>query len=116
AAEHVLRPLLVGQLGGRLGVGDAGLAAVAELVLVAGAAERAGDEHHQCATAAAPCSSMSAPVVNRSSANGSASGWGSSWAMVCAYTQPEPGVALKPPVPQPALMNRPSTGVRPMMG
>ena len=30
-------------------------------------------------------------------------------------TQPEPGVALKPPVPQPQLMYRPFTGVRPMI-
>ena len=41
-------------------------------------------------------------------------GW--SWAMVWANTQPEPGVALKPPVPQPQLMYRPSTGVLPMIG
>ena len=33
-----------------------------------------------------------------------------------AITQPEPGVALKPPVPQPQLMYRPLTGVKPMMG
>ena len=30
--------------------------------------------------------------------------------------QPEPGVALKPPVPQPQLMYRSSTGVLPMIG
>ena len=31
----------------------------------------------------------------------------SSLAIVCANTQPEPGVALKPPVPQPQLKYRP---------
>ena len=55
----------------------------------------------QCDTAAAACSSTSAPVVKRSSANGAASGCGSSRAIVWAKTQPAPGVALNPPVPQP---------------
>ena len=36
-------------------------------------------------------------VWNRSSENGAFSGCGSSRAMVCANTQPDPGVALKPP-------------------
>ena len=36
--------------------------------------------------------------------------------MVSAKTQPDPGVALKPPVPQPQLKYMPSTGVRPMIG
>ena len=60
------------------------LPAVAELDLVAVAAPGAGDEQHQCATAAAPCSSISAPVSNRSSANGTFSGCGSPCAIVCA--------------------------------
>ena len=33
-----------------------------------------------------------------------------------ANTWPDPGVALKPPVPQPQLTYRPGTGVRPMIG
>ena len=41
---------------------------------------------------------------------GALSGCGSPVAMVWASTQPEPGVALKPPVPQPPLMKRPSHG------
>lgn len=56
------------------------------------------------------------PVVNLSRANGSARGCGSPCAIVWAYTQPAPGVALNPPVPQPALTYRPSTGVVPMIG
>src|SRR5205823_13451354 len=56
------------------------------------------------------------PGVNRWRLNGSASGCGSSFAIVCAYTQPAPGVALKPPVPQPQLRYSPSTGERPTIG
>ena len=63
--------------------------------------EKNGGRPSQCDTAAAACSSTSAPVVKRSSANGAASGCGSSRAIVCAKTQPAPGVALNPPVPQP---------------
>ena len=63
---------------------------------------RAGVEH-QCATAAAAASSISRPVRKRSSVNGALIGCGLSLAMVCAKTWPEPGVALKPPVPQPQL-------------
>ena len=55
----------------------------------------------QCATAAAAASSMSCPVRKRSSAKGALIGCGSSCAMVCANTWPDPGVALNPPVPQP---------------
>ena len=36
--------------------------------------------------------------------------------MVCANTLPEPGVALKPPVPQPQLKYRPFTLVLLMIG
>ncbi|CDI94962.1 secreted protein Hcp [Pseudomonas aeruginosa PA38182] len=50
------------------------------------------------ATAAAPCSSISAPLWKRSMEKGAASGCGS-LARVAAKTFPEPGVALKPPVP-----------------
>src|SRR5207249_1564922 len=57
----------------------------------------------QCDTAAAACSSISAPVVKRSSAKGAARGCGSSRAIVWANTCPAPGVALNPPVPQPPL-------------
>ena len=54
--------------------------------------------------------------MKRSSENGALSACGSPFAIVCANTQPEPGVALKPPVPQPQLTYRPSTGVGPMIG
>ena len=79
-------------------VGDAGLAAVPELGLVARPAVRARTsiEQHQWATAAAPCSSMSAPVVNRSSANGRLSSCGASLAIVWAMTQPDAGRRLEP--------------------
>ena len=77
-------------------VGDVRLAAVVELGLVARPAPRAVDQQHGLLLlsgrrAAAPCSSTSAPVVNRSSANGAFSGCGSSWAIVCAKHQPAPG-------------------------
>ena len=87
-------------------VGDVRLAAVRELGLVALAAPGAGDQQHQCATAAAPCSSISAPVAKRSSENGSFSSCGAPLAIVCANTRPDAGVALKPPVPQPQLRYR----------
>ena len=78
AEEQEPPPLLVGERR-RVGrVRHAGLAAVRELGLVALAAPRARDEvRHQCATPAAPCSSISAPVVNRSSENGAFSSCGS---------------------------------------
>ena len=57
----------------------------------------------QCATAAAAASSISLPVVKRSSVKGAFSGCGSSLAIVQARRWPAPGVALKPPVPQPQL-------------
>ncbi len=96
-----------------VGVGrgdDPGLSAVAELGLVAWPAPRARDEQHQWAATAAPCSSISAPVVNRSSPNGRLSSCGSSWAIVWARTSPDTGVALNPPVPQPQLRYSPPTG------
>ena len=43
-------------------------------------------------------------------------GCGSSRAMVQAKTCAEPGVALKPPVPQPQLTYSPGTGVLAMIG
>src|SRR5262249_44116218 len=92
------------------------LPAVGELDLVALAAPGAADQQHQCATPAAPCSSISAPVVKRSSWNGALSSCGSPCASVCANTQPEPGVALNPPVPQPQFTYRPPTGVGPTIG
>ena len=58
----------------------------------------------------------SAPRCEAVQAKGAAIGCGSSRAMVAAKTWPEPGVALKPPVPQPQFTNRPGTGVRLMMG
>ena len=48
--------------------------------------------------------------------NGALIGCGSSCAIVCANTCAEPGVALKPPVPQPQLTYRPATGVFAMIG
>src|SRR4051812_38071082 len=102
---------------GRVGrAGDVGLAAIAELDFRAGAAMRAGDQQHQCATAAAAASSISRPVRKRSSENGALIGCGARVAMVCAKTWPERGVALTPPVPQPQLTNRPGTSVAPMIG
>src|SRR5438132_2432452 len=95
---------------------DVRFAAAAELGLVARAAPGTANEQHQCATAAAPCSSISAPVVKRSSAKGFASGCASPLASVQAKTWPEPGVALKPPVPQPPLMYRSWTGRAPIIG
>src|SRR5690349_23874304 len=114
AHEEVVRPSgIVERL--RIGwAGDVRFAAIAELGLVARAAPGAANEEHQCATAAAPCSSMSAPVVNRSSPKGRASGCGTTFASVQANTWPEPGVALKPPVPQPPLMSLFSNGRGPM--
>ena len=50
---------------------------------------------------------MSRPVRNRSSVNGALMRCGSPVATIWAKTWPEPGVALKPPVPQPQLTNRP---------
>ena len=73
-------------------------------------------DRSQCDTAAAACSSTSAPVAKRSSANGAASGCGSSRAIVWAKTQPAPGVALNPPVPQPPFRYSPPTGNLPMIG
>src|SRR5207249_9208452 len=96
-------------------IGDLRRASVFEFNVLTIAAPGAGNQH-QWATAAAPCSSISAPVVNRSSVKGPASGCGSPYAIVCAKTQPAPGVALNPPVPQPQLMKRFSIGVRPRMG
>ena len=58
----------------------------------------------QCATAAAAASSISRPVWKRSSENGAAIGCISSLRhRMRANTCADPGVALKPPVPQPQL-------------
>ena len=65
----------------------------------------------QCATPAATLSSMNRPSRNRSSPKASASGPGSPFAMSSAMAQPEPGMALKPPVPQPQLMKQLARGV-----
>src|SRR6202044_3898011 len=65
----------------------------------------------QCATAAAVASLISAPARKRSRPSGAAILLGSPVATRRANTWPEPGVALKPPVPQPQLTNRPGTGV-----
>ncbi len=59
---------------------------------------------------------MSRPVRKRSSENGAASGCGSPRANEWANTWPEPGVALKPPVPQPQFTKSRGTGVSPMIG
>src|SRR5476649_2158503 len=93
-----------------------GLSAVAELVLRPLAAPGTGDQQHQCATAAAAASSIKRPEAKRSRPNGAAIGCASPRAIVAANTWPEPGVALKPPVPQPQLTNSPGTGVGPMIG
>src|SRR5699024_651097 len=114
--EEVARPFAVVEGGGVLGVGHVGLAAVAELDLVARAAVGAVDEEHggllgtwriegrgQWATPAAPCSSMRWPVSKRSRLKGRLISCASSVAMVWARANPAPGVALNPPVPQPQL-------------
>src|SRR5207302_2315802 len=72
AHEEIVGPFLVGERGGIERPRYVRLAAVMELGLVARAAPGAGDEQHlasgQCATAAAPCSSMRWPETKRSSA------------------------------------------------
>src|SRR5262245_42384222 len=88
AHEEVVAPLRVAERIRILRPRDVRLAAVGELRLVARAAPRArDDQRHQCATAAAPCSSMSAPVLKRSSENAAFSACGRSCAIVCANTQ-----------------------------
>jgi hydroxypyruvate reductase len=89
---------------GRLALARAahgGVAAIGELGVLAWAAERARNQHleAQCqpGIGPAPFSSSSAPVSKRSRLNASFNGCGASLAMVWANTQPEPGVALKPP-------------------
>ena len=77
------------------------LATISELVLRQRTAPGTSDQQHQCATAAAAASLINRPVRNLSSENGAAIGWGSPRAIVDANIWPEPGVALKPPVPQP---------------
>src|SRR5689334_11667903 len=115
--EYVMGPLLVAQCERVVGIGDMRLPAIVKFGLFPGSAPRAFDELHgcssrlkcratQCATAAAPCSSTSAPVTKRSRLNGATYGCGSSRAMVSARHQPMPGVALNPPVPQPQLRYR----------
>src|SRR5262245_57425196 len=114
--EHIVRPLLVGQCGGIIGIRNVCLSPVMEFRLLPRTAPRAFDQLHrcssfrvgrfQCATAAAPCSSTSAPVTKRSRLNGATYLCGSSRAMVSARHQPMPGVALNPPVPQPQLRYR----------
>src|SRR5690606_15100442 len=61
---------------------DVSLAAVAELGLVANPAPGAGEAQHQCATAAAPCSSINAPETKRSRLKGALIGCGASLAIV----------------------------------
>lgn len=83
---------------------DVRLPRVAELDLGPRAAIRTIDQQQgaaQCATAAAAASLIMVPRTNRSSPKGATIGCGASWAIVCAKRSPDPGVALKPPVPQP---------------
>src|SRR3954467_9713829 len=76
-----------------------GFAAIMEFDLRSEPAPGARDQQHQCETAAAAASSIRRPVRNRSKLNGAAIGCGSPRATVEANTCPDPGVALKPPVP-----------------
>ena len=104
AVVEIVRPFAVRERRWRDGAWDMRLPAMAEFDLGSLAAERASDQQHanpQCATAAAAASSISTPSRKRSSENGALIGCGRSFAMVSANTWPEPGVALKPPVPQP---------------
>src|SRR5690606_1549284 len=74
--DQRIRPLHIRRLR-RTRTMDVGLAARPKLRFVTRSAPGTGDEKHatpQCATAAAPCSSMSAPLLNRSSAKGTARG------------------------------------------
>ena len=59
---------------------------------------------------------MNLPSLKRHIENSSASGPGSPLAINSAIAQPEPGMALKPPVPQPQLKKQLPKGVFEMMG
>src|SRR5580658_3263723 len=81
-----------------------------KLDLIARSTPGAGNLQHecsggpQCATPEAAPSSMSAPVAKRSSLKAAASSSDLSRARRWAKERPPPGIALKPPVPQPVLM------------
>ena len=90
----------------RIERGDSGnFPNIGKFRLVAHSAKGAGELLHglfaqhqcHCAVGPAPLSSSIWPVSKRSSEWARLSACGSSWAMVCANTQPEAGVALKPP-------------------
>src|ERR1700730_19286156 len=70
----------------------------------------------QCATAAAAASSIRWPSRKRSMVKGALIGCGSSRAMVQANTCAEPGVALKPPVPQTQFAYKPFTAALGVVG
>jgi len=70
---------------------------------------------HQCATPAATLSSINRPARKRSRPNCSVSGL-SPLAMSSAKPQPDPGMALNPPVPQPQLIKVLPNGVLLKMG
>src|ERR1700726_2784190 len=98
---------------------DVGLSAVREFELRALATIGTCNEEHeisQWATAAAAASSIRLPSAKRSIVKGALIACGSSRAMVCANTCAEPGVALKPPVPQPQFTYSPGTGVLATIG
>ena len=71
---------------------------------------------HLIDEAAAAASSIRCPSRKRSMVKGALIGCGSPRAIVYAIRGPAPGVALKPPVPQPQLTVSPGTGVFAMMG
>ena len=86
------------------GMLEADLDAIAEAADGLAGASRLTAEafaREELACAAAAASSIRSPSRKRSSVKGALIGCGASWAMVQANRCPDPGVALKPPVPQP---------------
>ena len=59
---------------------------------------------------------MNRPSLNRHMLNSAVKGPGSPLAINSAMAQPDPGMALKPPVPQPQLIKQFPNGVLEMMG
>src|ERR1700734_2678715 len=102
AVEQVFAPLLVGN---PLRVSQSEhRPSVEEFVFVAHAAPETGQPQHQWATPAAAASSIRRPSSNRARLKLRMSSCGAPCATVQAIVWPPAGIALNPPVPQPALM------------